>query len=205
MLRLRDIMTTDLVALSPTTTLRDAADVLASHHIGGAPVLDGGTVVGVVSATDILAFAAAAPPTPLETEPEGDDEWSVAAERARWEEEEDPPACWFTERWSESGDDVVERFDESDDAPGDVLGAHRVEEVMTREVVALPAMTEVSAAAARMRAADVHRLLVTERGRLVGIVTTTDVARAVADGLVARRTYVFDRAPLGRDDDRGDY
>ena len=204
MLRLRDIMTTDLVALSPTTTLRDAADVLASHHIGGAPVLDNGMVVGIVSATDILTFAAS-PPARIETEPEGDDDWDVAADRARWEEEEDPPACWFTDRWSEAEDDVADRFAASDADAGDTLDTHRVEEVMTRDVVALPAMTEVSAAAARMRTADVHRLLVTERGRLVGIVTTTDVARAVADGRVGRRTFVFDRSPMDRDHEGGEF
>jgi CBS domain-containing protein len=49
------------------------------------------------------------------------------------------------------------------------------------------------AAAEQMRSADVHRLLVMEEGRLLGIVTTMDIVRAVAENRFVRRTYVFDR------------
>jgi len=42
-----------------------------------------------------------------------------------------------------------------------------------------------------MRNANVHRLLVLEDDRLVGIVTTMDIANAAADNRLGVRSYVF--------------
>jgi len=43
MLRLRDIMTTDALTVSPETTVREAMELLARHHVSDAPVVSGGT------------------------------------------------------------------------------------------------------------------------------------------------------------------
>ena len=56
MLRLRDIMTTDVVSVPPDATLREVAEVLAERQVSGAPVVDGGRVVGVITATDLVRF-----------------------------------------------------------------------------------------------------------------------------------------------------
>jgi CBS domain-containing protein len=48
-------------------------------------------------------------------------------------------------------------------------------------VCALPSKSSVAAAAEQMKSAGVHRLLVIDDGELVGIITSTDVARAVAE------------------------
>ena len=61
MLRLRDIMATDVVAISSEATVREAMELLSRHHVSGAPVVNGSTLVGVVSATDLMEFAAALP------------------------------------------------------------------------------------------------------------------------------------------------
>ena len=200
MLRLRDIMTTDVIAVETTTTLRDAAELLAERHVGGVPVVEGGVLAGVVSATDILAFAAATPPEPADDaddEPaDGDDDaWGAGP----WEgegDDDDPTSRYFAERWAAASEaDVDRRFAERERAPAprDVLAAHTVGEIMTRDVLTLPPTADVGTAARRMRDADVHRLLVVEGGALVGIVTTSDVARAVAEGRAVRRTFVFER------------
>ena len=60
----RDLMTPDPVVLSPTDTLRFAAGVLTSIGTGGAPVMNGEHVVGVISMTDIVEFAADNPSSP---------------------------------------------------------------------------------------------------------------------------------------------
>jgi CBS domain-containing protein len=60
MLRLRDIMTTDLITLDPNLTIREAMETFAFRRISGAPVVAGGIVAGV-SATDLLQFAASLP------------------------------------------------------------------------------------------------------------------------------------------------
>jgi acetoin utilization protein AcuB len=45
----------------------------------------------------------------------------------------------------------------------------------------------------RLKTAGVHRLLVIDEGKLVGIITSIDIARAVADHRLQERRLVFDR------------
>jgi len=129
MLKVRDIMTRNVLTLSPAATLREAMALLASHHVSGAPVVSGGKLVGVVTTTDLLAS--------------------------------------------------LER-----NAPGE----HDVSEVMYRApLVTLPADAAVDAAADLMKNLDIHRVLVTENDRLVGVVSALDVARAVAEHRLTAR------------------
>lgn len=52
----RDIMSKDVVSLSPGMSIADAADALLHYRIHGAPVVDGtGQLVGMVSFTDLSA------------------------------------------------------------------------------------------------------------------------------------------------------
>lgn len=65
------------------------------------------------------------------------------------------------------------------------LEAVTVADVMTRDVKSLPPECTVTAAALFMTSSNIHRVLVMENGHLCGIVTTTDLAAAVArHGLV---------------------
>ena len=133
MLRLRDIMTTDVLTVGPETTLREAVDLLATHHVSGFPVVDASGVVGVVSSSDLLAFEASTPPVPgADDEPE---EWG---ELSGWERGDEPAARYFTDAWSDAGADTTERFARTDSPEWDLLAEHTVAEVMTRQVLALP-------------------------------------------------------------------
>jgi CBS domain-containing protein len=49
-----DFMTRDVFAVGPDTSLETAARMLAQRRISGAPVIDNGRVVGVVSASDLV-------------------------------------------------------------------------------------------------------------------------------------------------------
>jgi CBS domain-containing protein len=52
----RDIMSKDVVSLSPGMSIGDAADALLHYRIHGAPVVDGtGQLIGMVSFTDLSA------------------------------------------------------------------------------------------------------------------------------------------------------
>ncbi len=146
MLKLKDIMTADPVSISPQMSLREAMELLSEKHISGVPVVSGGKVVGVFTATDLLDFLAEYDETSA----------SVGHRRAR------TPL-----------DEVM------------------VSEVMTRTISSLPPECSVEEAAAFMRLAQIHRVLVMKDGDLLGIVTTTDLARAVADHRIEHRTYVF--------------
>ena len=52
--RVRDIMTVDVITLSAGTSVEDAARSLTFHHVSGAPVIEGGRIVGVVSKSDLV-------------------------------------------------------------------------------------------------------------------------------------------------------
>lgn len=193
MLRLRDIMTTDLLTVSPEQTLRDAMDLLTTRHVTGAPVTAGGKVVGVVSLTDLAAFAASVPGVPtVRSEQEEPDERETVEEPSEWPDGEEPPASFFASQWADVGADVAERFAEVDGPEWNVLEEHTVGEVMTRRVLSLPPDTHVDMAADFMRSAGVHRVMVMEGESLFGLVTTRDIANAVADHRLTTRTYVFD-------------
>ncbi len=51
---LSEVMSGDLVSLSPDSSIRDALLLLLSHQISGAPVIDQGRVLGILTRTDIL-------------------------------------------------------------------------------------------------------------------------------------------------------
>jgi CBS domain-containing protein len=149
MLRLRDIMTRDVISATPDMTIRDAMELLSERHVSGAPVVDGGKIVGIFSATDILALLADLNDT--------------------------TPSLTFRRRRARTAplEDVT------------------VDEVMTRKVQSLPPDCSVDEAAALMGKKQIHRVLVMLGDTLLGIVTTSDVAKAVAEHRIRSRTYVF--------------
>jgi CBS domain-containing protein len=168
MLALRDCMTRDLATLSPDDSLRDAITMLSERFISGAPVLAGDEVVGVISAMDIMDFAANASVSGNRSE---QDEWSMDDTPA------DAASSYFTDLWDE-GAGLLD--DEESSAP-DLLADHTVAEAMTRGLLTLPPETEVHVAAAFMIEHGIHRIIVASDGRLEGLVTTTDFLRLIAD------------------------
>jgi CBS domain-containing protein len=71
------------------------------------------------------------------------------------------------------------------------MASHRVVDVMTKQVVYLPAATPLDEAARAMREADIGDVVVTEGPNLAGMVTDRDiVVRAVAEGRAAESTPV---------------
>jgi acetoin utilization protein AcuB len=52
--RLRELMTKDPVTIGVYDTVEEAADLMMTHKIGGLPVLDGETLVGVISESDVF-------------------------------------------------------------------------------------------------------------------------------------------------------
>lgn len=54
-LRVRDMMTRNVITVMANNTMAEAADVLSEHYITGAPVIDEqGRCIGVLSATDFV-------------------------------------------------------------------------------------------------------------------------------------------------------
>lgn len=149
MLKLKDIMTREVVSAAPDMTIRDAMEVLSERHVSGAPVVDGGKVVGIFSSTDLLVLLADLNDT--------------------------TPSLTFRRRKSRTTplEDIT------------------VDEVMTRKVQSLPPDCSVEEAARMMMEKQIHRVLVMDGDTLLGIVSTSDVAKAVAEHRIGSRTYVF--------------
>jgi CBS domain-containing protein len=58
MLKAKDIMTKNVITISPDSTLVDVAKLLGEKKITGVPVVDGsGKVIGIITEKDILNFA----------------------------------------------------------------------------------------------------------------------------------------------------
>ena len=57
-----------------------------------------------------------------------------------------------------------------------------VETVMSKEVYTVPRDSSAAAGASIMRQRKIHRLLVTDQGLLVGVVTSLDLLRVVEEG-----------------------
>lgn len=54
-LRVRDIMSTDIQTLQASASVAEAVRELSARGISGAPVLDSGRIVGVVSTSDLVS------------------------------------------------------------------------------------------------------------------------------------------------------
>lgn len=181
MVTLRDLMSTEVHTLHPTDSLRDAADLLTAEHITGVPVAEGHSVIGVLSATDVLHLVVSTPGAPSRRE--GGAEWGSFQETAfpDLDEEDQAASVYFTDLWEDAGADVLERFQQTDRPEWDVLEEHTVSEAMSRGLFALPPDTPADEAARYMLKHEIHRVLVLEDDELVGVVTTTDLVRAVAE------------------------
>jgi len=81
--------------------------------------------------------------------------------------------------------DVLQAEAEADDAEARaaLFESSNVSDLMTARVRTIEASAEIADAAQQMLYLDVHRLFVVEEDKLVGVVSQTDIVRAVADQL----------------------
>ena len=54
--KVRDVMTKDIITVNPDSSLEEAAEVMVNHKIKKLPVIDKGRLVGIVTATDLIAY-----------------------------------------------------------------------------------------------------------------------------------------------------
>lgn len=83
-----------------------------------------------------------------------------------------------------SSTDVLASEEEAEDqrARESLFEGTFVRDLMTPRPLTISPDAEVNEAAQQMLHADVHRLFVTEGERLIGVISTTDIMRAVATG-----------------------
>lgn len=155
-----DIMTKKLITVSPTMDLQVLASILEKRKISGCPVIDEeGVVLGVVSKTDLTRARA-----------QGDNLMDVFYRAATGMVGGDAMLDDEYAPWSEG--EAIETIQ---------LGELCVADVMNRNVFSVEAGDMVSKVAQQMLEHKVHRFLVTDTGRFVGIVSSTDLLRALAE------------------------
>ena len=72
-------------------------------------------------------------------------------------------------------------YDEEEDMEEEGLGELHVRDVMNKSIYTVGAKESIATVARHMIEQKIHRLLVTDKGKFVGIVTTTDLLRAMSE------------------------
>lgn len=154
-----DLMKKHVVRLDADATVEEAASSLEDAGIGGAPVVDAtGKLIGVVSLRDLAPRAR---------------EQGRSMEGKGWDEDD-----------LETGEAIEEDISMADDYSPENAASDRVRDFMTPGVVTVPPSMLVRDVAARLVKEKIHRVFVVDHHKLVGVISTFDLARAIADDLI---------------------
>lgn len=148
----KDLMTKDVKTVEAEWPLDRVAQFLVDHNISGAPVVDQGQLVGVISLTDLARHNSSA----------GD----PATER--------PTAYYRHELEAQYSDEDLNDLyiTESDETTA--------EHVMTPQVYDVNEHTSIQQVAQVMHRGGIHRVFVTRNGEVQGIITALDMLKVVA-------------------------
>jgi len=161
--RARDLMRTNVVTLPADATIREAVETLQDDPLGGVPVVDDAErVVGFLSLADIARIE------------------HLQGDRVSEDRGERQLANPIGEALEEESVDD-EEFAGRDDYSPEILGHETVGQWMTRGVVSVSPNATLKEVCATMLRESVHRLVVLERGKLRGIVSTMDIVRHLAE------------------------
>jgi len=141
-IRAKDIMTTTVITVQPGTTVRQIALLLGEKHISAVPVVDHGSLVGIVSEGDLIqelgTETESAPWPGTSGKPE-----AVNAKYAKWH-------------------------------------GKRASDVMTRNVITVFENTSLPEIARTLEAKHIKRVPVMRGAKLTGLVSRSDIVRALA-------------------------
>jgi CBS domain-containing protein len=156
----RDVMETKVKTVDAELTLADLERVLLAERISGAPVVAQGKLVGIVSRSDIVR--------------------QISVERTLADVVQD--FYRDVSRPTESAADETARTSES---VAKRLATLRVKDAMIKTLITVAPDEPLEGVARRMVDRRIHRILVTEDEKLVGIISTLDLIRLFAEGKVS--------------------
>lgn len=55
-MKIKDVMTKDVMTTTPDSTIQEVGQILRQKRISGLPVMDGETMVGIITTTDIMKY-----------------------------------------------------------------------------------------------------------------------------------------------------
>lgn len=152
-LRARDVMTTAVHSLTDDTALEEAAQFLSDRSISGAPVIDGsGRLVGVISLTDIGRSVGSVSNGAVPNLDYG--------HYLREPQLED-------EHFAQVGINQSSGI--------------QVKDIMTPMVFEVPARATIAEVAQTMTRGRIHRVFVTENGKIKGVISALDLLRILGD------------------------
>lgn len=158
----RDLMHTKVVTLRPDAPLKEALATLEEHEISGAPVVDvSGRPVGFLTTRDIAR-------------PDHFEGSALGAARRDID---------FAELPSDENDEGMVDEDAilaRDDYSPAVLGSGSVQDWMSEDVTTVAPEDDLRTVCRAMAENHIHRVLVLEKGRIAGIVTTMDIVQYFA-------------------------
>ena len=147
--KVRDIMTTDLVTLSPNNTVREATKRLAVENISGAPVVDENyRMVGILSGNDIL-------------------ELIMKYDRKMGDDLNDHMLSFYM--------DDADLTDLNLKKVAEEISNTKVSDIMTRTVLSTTPDANIIDLLRSMINMDISRVPVLEKGVLIGIVSRADI------------------------------
>ena len=151
-----DVMRVAVRTVPSTMALPDFESELLKAGVSGFPVVDDGELVGVVSRSDVVRQICA--------------ERDVAEHTSDFYFDE----TGFYESKMESFKDIADRV-------GERIEGLLVADVMVKNPLTVSPNQPIGVIARRFIDHRVHRFPVTDRGTLVGIITTMDLVRLIAD------------------------
>ena len=164
-----DVMQRDVVTVTPETSVRTLLKRLVSSQISGVPVVtEEGEIVGVVSTTDVVRLGA------------GEKELNAA--ELSWETlvlpNEDYDESSNVPFYMDSVDWLHPTETQAEALPLGVFDGYTVSDIMTPAVFKVKPTDSVTEVARFLLHGRIHRALVVEGEKLLGIVTAFDLLRA---------------------------
>ena len=179
MLTVRDIMQERVVTVNPDTTVRQLTRLLADEEISGTPVVDGnGALVGVVSSTDVVRLAADDGDVRIASTTLRRGATTIPDPSEDEEPDPDPYGFFLPEDSPFTGEQFLEQYAENE------LDSMVVADIMTPVTFSVRPGASLRELAEFLVRGRIHRAVVVDEERLLGIVTSGDVLRAVAEGRV---------------------
>jgi len=162
-LRVEDVMQTQVRTVGPEQSLPDLERAFLEARVGAFPVVEQGRLIGLVSRSDVVR--------------------QIVTEQSYGEMLSE----FYVDETGFSRPEPAESLREVAERAGARVESMRVRDVMSRSLVTAEPDAPLEEAAKLLLDRHIHRVPVTRDGELVGILSSLDVVRLVAEGRLAPR------------------